>query len=94
MSEPFSPDNQFDAAAEAMRKRIVDAIIAEREGALFRGLGGSLEMSAILAGGLTAVVGALLCTTRPEGHDVLMKAIADYLPHARANITAMMEAPS
>lgn len=91
MSEPFNPDDQFDAAAEAMRKRIVDAIIAERESALFRGLGDGLEIQAMLAGGLTAVVGALLCSTQPEGHEAVMEAVAAYLPHARANIDGMME---
>lgn len=89
--KPLYCDDQFDAAADAMRKRIVHATIAERESAIFRNLSDSLEMSVILVGGLAAVVGALLCTTRPEGHDELMKAVAAYLPHARANIAVMLE---
>jgi len=89
----FDHTDQFDVAAEAMRKRVVGAIIAAREGGELGTLDGQQEVLAVLAGGLTAVVGALLCSITANSHDEMMKIIADYLPRARENAAAIIGDP-
>lgn len=87
----FDPDNSFDAAAEKLRKRIVQAIIAERENGNLSSLPPTNEIEALIAGGLTALVGSLFCAVRKESRDDVMRALSNYLPHARVNAEGILE---
>ncbi len=86
MSAPFDPSGPFDVACEEMRKAFVDLVIAAHAGnGMFKRLDVREQVGAVLCGGLTAVVGALMSMTTEASRDDLMEAIADYLPTAREN---------
>lgn len=87
----FDATDPFDAAAEDVRRRVMDALIAAIEGDPLALLGQAEAVSALLAGAMTALVGTMFVLTTEDARDEVMQLISDAMPGARLQAEAIIK---
>lgn len=68
--KPFDIDDPFDLQCEHYRKAVIGLFPPDR-------VGSADEVTAFLAGGLTAIAGVMLIHTGPEKHPEVIRALRE-----------------
>lgn len=87
---PFDPGDEFDAMADWFRVRVCEIAVEASKIAIYRDLPDGRQLECFMAGAFTGAVGVCMAMGRPESHDELVQAIADFLPDARQNAAEIM----
>jgi hypothetical protein len=80
---PFNHEDPEDFIADMFRKQVTQLALDADKVTMYRDLDPQQKLQCFIAGALTGLVGVAFAHVRPEGHDVMMKYIADCLPFAR-----------
>jgi len=79
----FDPGDPHDAMCESFRIQVVEMMQKAERAAIYRDMDQASQLSVFVAGVLTGLVGVCLVCIAEEGHDEVVKSLADALPFAR-----------
>lgn len=91
--KPFNDKDPFDLIADMFRSQVATMALKADDSNYYRSLDTAKRIECFMSGVMTGLVGVCLASTKPEGHDEVMKALADYLPHARLNVEGILNSP-
>lgn len=89
--QKFNPANRHDAMCEIFRKKIVQMAIDAETHPIYETMSQNGQLNAFAVGCLTGVIGVLLASVKPSGHDAIMEGLIAGLPMARAQAENIME---
>lgn len=84
-SPAFNPSDPFDASADTLRRGVADCALEVFASPPFQTLPPDRQLTCMMAGLMTGVVGVMLSFVPKPMHDEFLTALAEYLPDARRN---------
>lgn len=88
---PLDPGAPFDAMAEMFRRRLMEIVQEAEKITIYREMSPQDQLLAMTGGILVGLIGVAFCSFSEDGRDPFMKGIVEYLPHARAQVEAMLD---